>query len=60
MTITFFSFNCNVDVIVSGIQVIENLNTTCEKGKDHESLETLDDLHETFVHFFQRGAPAER
>ncbi|ETN69811.1 ADP-specific Phosphofructokinase/Glucokinase conserved region [Necator americanus] len=53
-------FNCNVDVIVSGIQIIENLNTTCEKGKDHESLETLDDLHETFVHFFQRGAPAER
>ncbi|RCN44609.1 ADP-specific Phosphofructokinase/Glucokinase region [Ancylostoma caninum] len=53
-------FNCNVDVIVSGIQIIENLNTTCERGKDHESLETLDDLHETFVHFFQRGAPAER
>ncbi|WKX93025.1 hypothetical protein Q1695_010781 [Nippostrongylus brasiliensis] len=53
-------FNCNVDVIVSGTQIIESLNTTCEKGKDHESLESLADLHETFVHFFQRGAPAER
>ncbi|KAK6054690.1 hypothetical protein COOONC_07806, partial [Cooperia oncophora] len=53
-------FNCNVDVIVSGTQIIENLNTTCEKGKDHENLESLSDLHETFIHFFQRGAPAER
>ncbi|KAJ1354317.1 hypothetical protein KIN20_011211 [Parelaphostrongylus tenuis] len=53
-------FNCNVDVIVSGTQIIESLNTTVEKGMDHESLDSLEDLHETFIHFFQRGAPAER
>ncbi|CAI5441170.1 unnamed protein product [Caenorhabditis angaria] len=53
-------FNCNVDLIVNGVKVVESLNTTCEEGKDQETLENLGDLHQTFAHFFQRGAAAER
>ncbi|EGT52791.1 hypothetical protein CAEBREN_28087 [Caenorhabditis brenneri] len=53
-------FNCNVDLIVSGVRVVDALNTTCSEGKDQETLESLADLHQTFAHFFQRGAAAER
>ncbi|CAD6194429.1 unnamed protein product [Caenorhabditis auriculariae] len=53
-------FNCNVDLIVSGVRLVDSLNTTCSEHKDKESLETLTDLHQTFAHFFQRGAAAER
>ncbi|CAI4230870.1 unnamed protein product [Auanema sp. JU1783] len=53
-------FNANVDLIVMGTNLIESLNTTCNEPSDHESLSSLNDLHETFAYFFQRGAAAER
>ncbi|CAB3405603.1 unnamed protein product [Caenorhabditis bovis] len=53
-------FNCNVDLIVNGVKVIESLNTSISDGKDHESLVNLNDLSSTFAHFFKRGAAAER
>uniref|UniRef100_A0A1I7X559 Uncharacterized protein n=1 Tax=Heterorhabditis bacteriophora TaxID=37862 RepID=A0A1I7X559_HETBA len=53
--VLYCSFNCNVDLIVPGTHVIDSLNTTY-----NEWIESVSDLHETFIHFFQRGAPAER
>ena len=56
-----FRINCNVDVIVSGVSMMNKINTTVgESVGDHESLENFDQLSETFLHFFSKGAPAER
>uniref|UniRef100_A0A1I8B950 Uncharacterized protein n=1 Tax=Meloidogyne hapla TaxID=6305 RepID=A0A1I8B950_MELHA len=53
--------NCNVDVIVSGVSVINNLNISSPNPiGDKEMLGGFEDLYEVFVHFFTRGAPAER
>uniref|UniRef100_A0A915E3A1 Uncharacterized protein n=1 Tax=Ditylenchus dipsaci TaxID=166011 RepID=A0A915E3A1_9BILA len=52
--------NCNVDVIVSGIDLVGRLNVTSEAIGDKEVLNGLDDLYEVFAHFFSKGAPAER
>ena len=53
--------NCNVDVIVSGVNMMNKINASIgETVGDHESLENLDQLSETFLHFFSKGAPAER
>ena len=53
--------NCNVDVIMQGVNVMNKVNvTTIEKIEDHEELNSLADLYSTFVHFFSKGAPAER
>ena len=27
---------------------------------DHETMDSLEELYETFIHFFSKGAPAER
>ncbi|PAV82763.1 hypothetical protein WR25_24717 [Diploscapter pachys] len=53
-------FNCNVDLIVPGVHLVDLLNTTVAKDQDHENIQSLEDLHETFAHFFKRGAAAER
>lgn len=52
--------NCNVDLIVSGTSVLQNLNSTSNKREDHEVLNNVDDLYEAFSYFFSRGAAAER
>jgi len=53
--------NCNVDVIMQGVSMMNKINvTTIEKIEDHEELNSLADLYSTFVHFFSKGAPAER
>jgi hypothetical protein len=56
-----FSINCNVDVIVSGVNVINRLNISSPNPiGDKEVMNGFEDLYETFVHFFSSGAPAER
>jgi len=53
--------NCNVDVIVSGVNIINKLNISSPNPiGDKEMLNGFEDLYEAFVHFFSRGAPAER
>lgn len=53
-------FNCNVDVIIPGTQLLEALNATTDKGSDHETLNDLNDLSETFLYSFMRGGTSER
>ncbi|KAI1706031.1 ADP-specific phosphofructokinase/Glucokinase conserved region domain-containing protein [Ditylenchus destructor] len=52
--------NCNVDVIVTGVDLANKLNVSTESIGDKEVLTSLEDLYETFLHFFSKGAPAER
>ncbi|KAL3121071.1 hypothetical protein niasHT_005331 [Heterodera trifolii] len=53
--------NCNVDVIVSGVSMVNKLNISSPNPiADKEVLNGFEDLYEAFVHFFTRGAPAER
>jgi len=48
-------------VIVSGVSVINKLNISSPHPiGDKEVLGSFEDLYEAFVHFFSRGAPAER
>uniref|UniRef100_A0A7E4VT23 ADP-dependent glucokinase n=1 Tax=Panagrellus redivivus TaxID=6233 RepID=A0A7E4VT23_PANRE len=52
--------NCNVDVIVSGVGTMNQINATGRRQQHHDVMHSLDDLYENFVHFFSQGAPAER
>lgn len=53
--------NCNVDVIMSGVTIMNKLNESIpERIEDHEELHSVDELYSTFLHFFSKGAPAER
>lgn len=54
--------NCNVDVVVSGVNLLNHLNITDlpSNAGDKEVLGSKDDLLEVFTHFFSKGAPAER
>eukprot|EP00939_MAST-03C_sp_MAST-3C-sp1_P001835 g1835.t1 len=58
--------NANVDLIVPAIDFLEsaeeNTPLPLDKtyGVNHESLESWSDVRETFAHFFDKGAAAER
>uniref|UniRef100_A0AC34QQ58 ADP-dependent glucokinase n=1 Tax=Panagrolaimus sp. JU765 TaxID=591449 RepID=A0AC34QQ58_9BILA len=53
--------NCNVDLIMSGVNIMNKINASVpERIEDHEQLNSLDDLYSTFLHFFSKGAPVER
>lgn len=52
--------NACVDVVVSGVGLLQALAVDPGTGLDHEVLHSKEDLKETFVHFMGRGAAAER
>lgn len=56
--------NSCVDVVVSGVALLESLGLQpvpgSDSGLDHEVLDSLQDLRETFEFFMSRGAAAER
>ncbi|KAL2094038.1 hypothetical protein ACEWY4_011350 [Coilia grayii] len=52
--------NACVDVVVSGVRLLEALALAPGRGSDHEVLESQEDLMEAFLHFMERGAAAER
>ncbi|KAI6216455.1 hypothetical protein M3Y99_01820700 [Aphelenchoides fujianensis] len=52
--------NCNVDVILSGVNLVNKLNLSSPEVTDHEVIGNLKELYEAFIYFFSRGAPAER
>lgn len=56
----FFSVNACVDVVVSGVGLLEALALDPGTSHDHEVLQSKEDLVEAFVHFMERGAAAER
>ncbi|KAG5273033.1 hypothetical protein AALO_G00146840 [Alosa alosa] len=52
--------NACVDVVVSGVGLLEALTLDPGRGFDHEVLQSKNDLMEAFLHFMERGAAAER
>ncbi|XP_023959784.1 ADP-dependent glucokinase isoform X6 [Chrysemys picta bellii] len=52
--------NACVDVIVSGVKLLQALGLDPGDGKDHAVLNSRKDLKEAFIHFMQKGAAAER
>lgn len=52
--------NACVDVVVSGVGLLQALAVDPGPGMDHEVLHSKQDLKETFIHYMERGAAAER
>ncbi|XP_041362972.1 ADP-dependent glucokinase-like [Gigantopelta aegis] len=52
--------NSNVDYIVPGLDLLKKLGLTPGDMKDHKILLSLNELQETFFHFFAKGSAAER
>lgn len=52
--------NACVDVVVSGVGLLQALAVDPGPGVDHEVLHSKEDLKETFTHYMERGAAAER
>lgn len=49
-----------MDVVVSGVGLLQALAVDPGSGLDHEVLHSKEDLKEAFVHYMERGAAAER
>lgn len=54
------SVNACVDVVLSGVKLLEALGLEPSDGKNHPVLSSGQDLREAFAHFMERGAAAER
>ncbi|XP_023048868.1 ADP-dependent glucokinase isoform X3 [Piliocolobus tephrosceles] len=52
--------NACVDVVLSGVKLLQALGLSPGNGKDHSVLHSRNDLEETFIHFMGKGAAAER
>uniref|UniRef100_UPI0037E8FA88 ADP-dependent glucokinase isoform X2 n=1 Tax=Semicossyphus pulcher TaxID=241346 RepID=UPI0037E8FA88 len=52
--------NACVDVVVSGVGLLQALAVDPGTGLDHEVLHSKEDLREAFIHYMERGAAAER
>lgn len=49
-----------MDVVLSGVKLLQALGRSPGNGKDHTILHSRNDLEEAFVHFMGKGAAAER
>ncbi|KAJ4938432.1 hypothetical protein JOQ06_003052 [Pogonophryne albipinna] len=52
--------NACVDVVVSGVGLLQALAVDPGSGLNHEVLHSKEDLKEAFIHYMERGAAAER
>ncbi|XP_073435548.1 ADP-dependent glucokinase isoform X2 [Dendrobates tinctorius] len=52
--------NACVDVVVSGVSLLQALGLSPQFGGDHLVLSSQEELAATFLHYMQRGAAAER
>ncbi|KAK7117172.1 hypothetical protein R3I94_022666 [Phoxinus phoxinus] len=52
--------NACVDVVVSGVGLLQALALDPGPGRDHEVLHSKEDLKEAFIHYMGKGAAAER
>ncbi|XP_074456187.1 ADP-dependent glucokinase isoform X4 [Larus michahellis] len=52
--------NACVDVVLSGVKLLEALGLEPGDGKNHAVLNSRQDLKEAFAHFMEKGAAAER
>lgn len=49
-----------MDVVVSGVSLLQALAVDPGIGQNHEVLHSKEDLKEAFIHYMERGAAAER
>ncbi|KAF3830675.1 hypothetical protein GH733_004494 [Mirounga leonina] len=56
----YLRVNACVDVVLSGVKLLQTLGRSPGNGKDHTILHSRNDLEEAFVHFMGKGAAAER
>ncbi|XP_016316631.1 ADP-dependent glucokinase isoform X1 [Sinocyclocheilus anshuiensis] len=52
--------NACVDVVVSGVGLLQALALEPGSGRDHKVLHSKEDLKEAFIHYMGKGAAAER
>ncbi|XP_062998313.1 ADP-dependent glucokinase isoform X2 [Elgaria multicarinata webbii] len=52
--------NACVDVVLSGVNLLQALGLDAGAGQDHSVLHSTTDLKEAFIHFMGKGAAAER
>uniref|UniRef100_A0A8C5QJ97 ADP dependent glucokinase n=1 Tax=Leptobrachium leishanense TaxID=445787 RepID=A0A8C5QJ97_9ANUR len=52
--------NACVDIVLSGVSLLQALGLSPQSSGDHDVLNNLEELAGTFLHFMQRGAAAER
>ncbi|XP_048337697.1 ADP-dependent glucokinase isoform X2 [Sphaerodactylus townsendi] len=52
--------NACVDVVLSGVRLLQALGLDSGEGRDHSVLHSTTDLKEAFAHFMGKGAAAER
>ncbi|XP_029290649.1 ADP-dependent glucokinase isoform X2 [Cottoperca gobio] len=52
--------NACVDVVVTGVGLLQALAVDPGTGLNHEVLHSKEDLREAFIHYMERGAAAER
>ncbi|OWF54069.1 ADP-dependent glucokinase-like [Mizuhopecten yessoensis] len=52
--------NSNVDLIVPGVGLLKALRVPSGRRENKDVLKNLDDLQDTFAHFFAKGSAAER
>lgn len=52
--------NACVDVVLSGVKLLQALGLSPGKGRDHAVLHSLTHLEEAFLNFMGKGAAAER
>lgn len=52
--------NACIDVVVSGVSLLQALALDPGSGHDHDVLHSKEDLKEAFIHYMERGAAAER
>lgn len=46
--------------MVSGVSLLQALALDPGSGRDHDVLHSTEDLRQTFIHYMERGAAAER
>ena len=52
--------NSNIDVIVSGTELLNALQVSPGKMKDHSTVNDVMELQEVFAYYFSKGRAAER
>ncbi|XP_069138122.1 ADP-dependent glucokinase-like [Argopecten irradians] len=52
--------NSNIDLIVPGVMLLKALAIPSGRRENKDVLNTVDDLENTFAHFFAKGSAAER
>ncbi|XP_072484525.1 ADP-dependent glucokinase isoform X2 [Notamacropus eugenii] len=52
--------NACVDIVLSGVKLLQALGLSPGSGEDHSVLQSREDLKEAFIHFMGKGAAAER